>query len=309
MRIGDRRSRPPTIPALVGERIRSNKTFLTIAGTAFCLLVIAGDALLLSGTVVRTGCGLVPQGWHERLPCPASRAADSGRPRSFFEETGIVRSEPNFWAAVARGDRETTLKFLSDGMTISSLGLHEVLSDALLTKKAPLDVLLRFAEGRNEEFCSSDDANGPAIEPAAAHRTIVRFAQYAKDPVAVNFLRKFCPTVSFSSALKKHLVIVTERLAVAKARNARNSSGLAACTARILTKDFACRASDSSPVCRAIQDFFARKVCPQGAWNCWPDKYAPEESAVAAFCRERFVVTKETDEARKMLAASVEVLP
>jgi hypothetical protein len=202
MRIGDRRSRPPTIPALVGERIRSNKTFLTIAGTAFCLLVIAGDALLLSGTVVRTGCGLVPQGWHERLPCPASRAADSGRPRSFFEETGIVRSEPNFWAAVARGDRETTLKFLSDGMTISSLGLHEVLSDALLTKKAPLDVLLRFAEGRNEEFCSSDDANGPAIEPAAAHRTIVRFAQYAKDPVAVNFLRKFCPTVSFSPALK-----------------------------------------------------------------------------------------------------------
>jgi hypothetical protein len=160
----------------------------------------------------------------------ASTLAD---PRSeLFKGMGIVYSEKNFWDAVKGGDDRATVLFLRGGMTIISLGMHEVLIDPQLVAKAPLRRLTEYADGRNNEFCSSDDEAGPSKLPIPNHRTILRFGQYAKNDTAVAFLRSFCKDHDIISSLNRRLAIELEALAATKAANERNSRGYRACMDR-----------------------------------------------------------------------------
>jgi hypothetical protein len=72
-----------------------------------------------------------------------------------FKEMGIAWSEENFWSAVKRGDDRAVVLFLSGGMAVSAAGLHEVLTNKDLIKKAPLDKFIELAKNRNGDFCSS----------------------------------------------------------------------------------------------------------------------------------------------------------
>lgn len=223
MRLSDARPVRPRKPSLA-ESIRAHKALWTIAGTALVLALIIADSLLLSGKVVRLACARVPAEWQESLPCPAATAPAGDPRRVLYTQMGIAWGEPEFWAAVRRGDDEATELFLRGGMTVSASQLHEVLSDGKTVRKAALAPLLANSASRSGEFCSWDKGG------------IARLVGYAKDDVAARFVRSFCGDQTIAEALGGALRAEVERASELERANARNQRDAGRCIDDLLRR-------------------------------------------------------------------------
>lgn len=280
--------------------VRSRGTHIRIAIAVALLGLYFFDALLWSSKGVRLACSALPQGWEENLPCPASKQASlpkadpkqtSSDPRRELKDgMGIVWSEENFWKAVARGDERATALFLRDGMTISSQHLHALLSDTLGVTRAALHQLVELGRTRNAEFCSSNDDAGPSTKPVAAHRTVVRFADYAKDERVAQFVRDFCAGPAIVEALSRHLAAESMRVTNAEQTNARNQKSQSACHSRFLTDQAVARYQD-----------MRRGAAPHAC-----DREDIKDDLERGLCLHQFPIVQQTNAYGNVLASAVD---
>jgi hypothetical protein len=287
----------------VARRIVANKGRLTIVATAILVAIILLDALANSKRVLRFACGLVSEEWQETLPCPGGQRVESDPRKTLLTEMGVAWDEENFWKAVRRGDERAVTLFLKGGMTISSAGLHQVLIERTATRKASLDWLLALASTRNAEFCSWDDADGA---PVAADRSVLRFAQYAKDEKALSFVKRFCPNLKVGDALSIRLAGSSKRLQEAASFNERNRKALASCEAALLARQYGCAPNHPDrSLCSALTEFFFERVCPKGTQDCInPSRYMVTRKEATGFCASRFPLRQEQrDEVAELTAA------
>lgn len=317
--------------------VTGNKTLATV----ICCLVMIGfvvvDAALWSGKVIHWACSYVGENRRPFGPClptarPSTVSSKPDEPKVRAEQThsdprrelkdgmGIDWSEENFWKAVARGDERATALFLRDGMTISSQQLHAVLSDRVGVKRAALHQLVEMGRTRNAEFCSSDDDAGPSSKPLAAHRTVLRFADYAKDEQVSQFVQKFCGSSAIVDALNRHLAVESNRVTSVEQVNARNQKSQSECLARFLTDPAFVRYRDvirgaASRGCRRdeIKDELERSLCLHPfpfvqQTNAYGNVLGREfhyEPGVRDFCAKKFPVRAVDRSKRDELASAI----
>lgn len=285
--------------------------------------------------VQQWGCPKLPPWFAGVIQCPERErivvrlpeanvpsTAPSLDPRAeLFKEMGIAWSEANFWDAVKRGDDRATTLFLRGGMTISSFGLHEVLTDKLFIKKAPLNRFLEIAKRQNREFCSSDDTDGKA--KVDEHRSTMRFAGYVKNAASTTFVREFCQGSDLATTLRERLAIETKKIEEQERSAALNRKRQLACISRFETDESARRwsAAVKNRMADCLfpnTDELERGLCKHDfpllpGWNGWEVnvgnlKNIDYLTGVRDFCRNRFAVRSADTTLRDALAAAVATL-
>lgn len=299
-------SRPHLLEKL--NRLAWRNKWISLGFLTAAVLVVGS---LLTGLHLarRAGDGLcmIPGEWARPGYCADGVTADAkaGDPREALKRMGIAWSEKNFWDAMRSGDDRAVALFLKDNMSISSKELHEVLTDRQLVRKAPLKRLIESAGGR-DEFCSWDE--GAAVP---AHRSVLRFAQYAQDEAATNFVKRFCPDLRVADALTARLAQATKRLSELQAANKVNRQAAAECQSNLNGRRFLCTDADRQDrpaLCGAVREYFDTVVCPDGRYGCyWADKPINPRS-VAQFCQSRFPQKETDEEGPRLLEAAVKIL-
>lgn len=213
----------------------ANRTGWLITG-AVALFTFAWwfvDGVALGGRTVGFVCDLAPAS----LPAPLSglcgRRADSDPRRLLVADMGLAWDEDNFWKAVARGDDRAVSLFLQGGMGVDAARLHALLDDRTATRRASLDLLSEHGASLGAEFCSSDDASEPSGATAQPHRSVLRFADYARSEIALRFVRKFCAGTDIPTRLADRLRQEDRRLEAAQAANAKLAEAERACVGKV----------------------------------------------------------------------------